>query len=473
MTKNILIIGAGRAGKLLYKDIKANHPAYRVLGFLDDNIRANKPPIIGTLADFQEISGLYAIDEIVLAVPSADGELVRRLLLANQHNQIPIKIVPRNQRIIDKSDVRYDEVRDLIPEDFLGRPFIRPNVEKLKKYYRNKVVFVTGGAGSIGSEIVRQLIDLEVRRVIVYDHSEYLVFMLEQQLKERGQLDRCSLVIGNILNTTKLDRLFKELKPDIVFHAAAYKHVHLMQENIDESLHNNVIGTKGVIDTVIANKIKLFTFISTDKVVNPTSVMGATKKLGEYYINSLRTPRTRFNVVRFGNVINSNGSALPLFERQMALHGYITVTHKRMRRFFMSIREAAQLVIESTAYSKPRSIYVLNMGELINIYEVALCLIRSKNLLPHKDVEVRITGLRKGEKLIEELYTDAESANLRKTQNSRVLSLKNQEVSPKSIEAIMKEISSLTTLPGNSPKLVRYMKKLFPSLRFPGTRKRR
>jgi FlaA1/EpsC-like NDP-sugar epimerase len=402
--KNILIVGAGAAGRLLAQDIRKNYPAYRISGFIDDKPKTKDLEVLGGIKDFDAVISKYLINEIILAIPSADGKLVRRILLANLSNRIPIKIVPRNQRIIGRSIVRYKDVRDLEPGDFLGRPFIRNNVERLKDFYTDKVIFVTGGAGSIGSEIVRQLVDLEAKKVIVYDNSEYLIFMLEQQLKETGRRHKCELIIGSILNSDKLNQVLRTYKPDFVFHAAAYKHVHLMQDNVDESVHNNVIGTKRVVDATIKNNIPVLTFISTDKVVNPTSVMGATKKLCEFYIGSLTPQKTQFNIVRFGNVINSNGSALPLFERQIMLHRYVTITHKKMERFFMSIREAAQLVIESTASGSYGHIHVLNMGELINIYEVAQALIRSKNLLPDHDVEMRITGLRKGEKMIEELY---------------------------------------------------------------------
>jgi FlaA1/EpsC-like NDP-sugar epimerase len=303
--------------------------------------------------------------------------------------------------------------------------------------------------------------------VIVYDNSEYLMFMLEQNLKESVRLHRCHLIIGSIMNEAKLNRLFKKYKPDLVFHAAAYKHVHLMQDNIDESITNNVIGTKRVVNAAINNAIKVVTFISTDKVVNPTSVMGATKKLCEFYISSLKTPHTEFNIVRFGNVINSMGSALPLFERQINLHRYVTVTHKKMERFFMSIREAAQLVVESTASGTYNHIHVLNMGELINIHDVAVSLIRSKNLIPEEDVEVRITGLRKGEKMIEELYTKEEKKNLRKIKGSRILSLKQSETCPIPIEDVIMEFEQLVTTSDDHKKVRALMKRLFPSLKLP------
>ncbi len=462
--KNILIVGAGSAGHLLSQDIRKHHPNYRISGFVDDTPNPKMGNVLGGIEDFPDIISKYLIDEIVLAIPSADGKLVRRILLANVTNRIPIKIVPRSQRIIGRSIVRYADIKDLGPDDFLGRPFIRQDIDRLKSFYAGKVVFVTGGAGSIGSEIVRQIIDLDAKKVIIYDNSEYLIFMLEQQLKETARLHRTELVIGTILNQDKLSRLFRKYKPDIVFHAAAYKHVHLMQDNIDESIQNNVIGTKCVIDAAIQNNIKVVTFISTDKVVNPTSVMGATKKLCEYYISSLKPSITQFNIVRFGNVINSRGSALPLFERQIELHRYVTVTHKKMERFFMSIREAARLVVESTASGSYSQIHVLNMGELINIYDVARSLIRSKNLIPTEDVEVRLTGLRKGEKLIEELYTKEEEKNLHKTKGSRILSLKNSEPCPFDISEIITEFDDILENGHDHNILRRRMNEIFPSL---------
>lgn len=464
--KNILIVGAGKAGRLLAKDIDQNVPDAHVIGFVDDQaLKSTSAKYLGTIDELSRISKVYKVDEIIIAIPSADGVLVRHILMKNMKSRIPIRIVPRNLRVISRSDVKYAEVKSLDAEDFLGRPFIRKNVDRLVRFYRGRTVFVTGGAGSIGSEIVRQLIDLGVKKVVVYDNSEYLIFLLEQQLKERGMRDRCELIVGNILHDNKLNNLFQKIKPDIVFHAAAYKHVHLMQDNIDEAVYNNVIGTKRVIDAALKNKIKLFTFISTDKVVNPTSIMGATKKLCEYYIQSLHSKTTRFNIVRFGNVINSNGSALPLFERQMTLHKYVTVTHKKMQRFFMSIREAASLVIESTAEGKLNSIHILNMGELINIYEVALCLIRSKDLVPEEDVELRIMGLRKGEKMIEELYTESEGGEMIKTKSGRIFSLKNHVVCPVDIMKTLAELEELVKNGGEQILLRGKMRNIFPSIK--------
>ena len=465
--RQIAIIGAGQAGRLLQRDIESNYRSYQIAGFLDDDADSNTPNLLGTIDDCQRIATTSSIDEFIIAIPSATGQAIRKILLANLNHRIPIRIVPRSQRIIGQSDVRYEEVKEIEPEDFLGRPFINTNVDRLTDFYQDKTVLVTGGAGSIGSEIVRQLLDLRVTRVIVYDNSEYLTFLLEQQLRELGQIERCSLIIGSILNAQKLNFVLAEHRPDIVFHAAAYKHVHLMQENIDEAISNNVLGTKQLVDSVSRHKIPQFTFISTDKVVNPTSVMGATKKLCEYYIDAMRDTDTTFNIVRFGNVINSNGSVLPLFERQISQHQYVTVTHKEMQRFFMSIREAAQLVIESTAAGRENAVHLLNMGELINVYDVAVSLIRSKNLLPGIDVEVRVTGLRKGEKLIEELYTEAESTNLTSTADNRMFSLQGEPLSSFDIHAAIAELGAGVANDGNGHVIRAALLRLFPSLQLP------
>lgn len=466
--KNILIIGAGNAGKLLLKDIEKNHPNCKIIGFVDDDIeKISGSKVLGKIDELSKINKIYKVDEIVVAIPSTDGKLMRKILLNNIKNRTPIKIVPRSQRIISKSEVKYEEVKDIGTNDFLGRKFVKKNIEKIKKFYKNRTVLVTGGAGSIGSEIVKQLIELEVEKVIVYDNSEYLIFNLDNALRELEAKGKYKLIIGNIINKNKFDSVVRKEKPDVIFHAAAYKHIHLMEDNADEAVLNNVIGTRNVINSAIKNKVKYFTFISTDKVVNPTSIMGSTKKICEFYIKSINSKGVKFNIVRFGNVINSNGSVLPLFERQIENYRHVTVTHKDMMRFFMSIREAAQLVIESTATGSRDSIHILNMGELLRIYEIAQCLIRSKNLVPEKDVEIKFVGLRKGEKMIEELYTDIEKKSLNETKTKNLLILKNFEKCPFDINEILKELEKMVENRSDSVKedLKKYLKKIFPSLK--------
>ncbi len=465
--KNILIIGAGIAGKLLKEDIEKNILNSKIIGFVDDQKPIDSSmKIVGKIEELSKINEIYKIDEIVIAIPSASGELIRKILLNNAGNRTPIRLVPRSQHVIGQNDVKYSDVKDFALDDFLGKPFLKQNVEKLKEFYNNKIVFITGGAGSIGSEIVHQLIDLGVKKVIVYDNSEYLTFNIDQALKERGvSKEKYKLIIGSILNREKMSRIIREEKPDFVFHAAAYKHVYLMEENIDEAILNNVIGTKNVIDAALENEIKNFIFISTDKVVNPTSIMGSTKKIAEFYIKSLDKSKTKFNIVRFGNVINSNGSVLPLFERQINERKYVTVTHKEVKRFFMSIREAAQLVITSIARDNDGEIYILDMGELINIYEIASCLIRTKNLIPEEDVKINIIGLKDGEKMIEELFTEKEMDNLVKTEIDNVFRLKNYEECPIEINKIIKNFEELLKSNSNQDKLRSYFEEIFPSLK--------
>lgn len=463
--KNILIIGAGMAGKLLEKDILENHSECKIVGFVDDEDSGKtKSKVIGKISDLSKISKIYKIDEMIIAIPSASGNLTRRILLENIKNNVPIRTVPRSQKILQSGNVHYSELQALKAGDFLGRPFVKNKIKKLQNYYRGKKVLITGGAGSIGSEIVRQLIELGAKTV-VYDSSEYGIYSLEQYLKENGIKDGHRLIIGNILNKNKLDSIIKKEKPKIIFHAAAYKHIHLMEDNVDEAILNNVIGTRNVIDTALENKIGKFTFISTDKVVNPTSIMGASKKICEFYIKSLKSQKTKFNIVRFGNVINSSGSVIPLFERQIEENKCLTVTHKKMMRFFMSISEAAQLVIESSASIFKDSIHILNMGELISIFELAQCLIRSKNMIPEDDVKIIFTGLRKGEKMIEELFTKIEEGNIVKTKSKNIFVLKNFEKCPMDVNKMVKELAEIACHYPNEKVLGKYLKEIFPSLK--------
>lgn len=466
-TKYILIIGAGIAGKLLLEDIENNIPNAKVIGFVDDQNSINsKMNLVGKINDLPEIIKTYNLDEIIVAIPSATGSLMRKIILNCLSGRTPIKLVPRTQQVIGQNDVTYSEIKDFSLEDFLGRPFLKQHVESLKKIYKDKVVFITGGAGSIGSEIVRQLIDLQIKKIIIYDNSEYLTFNLDQNLKEKGlSKDKYRLIIGNVLNRKKMSQIIAEEQPDFVFHAAAYKHVYLMEENIDEAIINNIIGTKNVVDTAIENNVKNFIFISTDKVVNPTSIMGSTKKIAEYYIKSISNSNTKFNIVRFGNVINSNGSVLPLFERQIKDNKTINVTHKKVRRFFMSIREAAQLVITSAARKGDGNIYILDMGELINIYEAALCLIRTKNLIPYEDVKINIIGLKKGEKIIEELFTKKEMTNLIKTEIDNVFQLKNYEKCPIDINKVISDLENYVKLNISQKELKSKFIEIFPTLK--------
>ncbi len=463
-SKKVIIIGAGVAGQLLAKNIGDKYPNIQVIGFADDRDDHKNDKKVWRIAELPKIIAQSDVQELIIAIPSASGEIIRNILLTVQNSTVPIKIVPRDQNIISYDKVEYSDVKDIEQEDFLGRPFIKRDIQKLKSHFRGKTVLITGGAGSIGSEIVRQLLSLDVRKVVVYDNSEFLTFNLDQSLRERGiDHKRYRLVIGSILNEKKLERVIRAEKPDVVFHAAAYKHVYLMEDNPEEAIINNLIGTKKVVDVVIKNNVKDFVFISTDKVVNPTSIMGATKKLGEFYVkHKEKDSKTKFTIVRFGNVINSNGSVLPLFDRQIRENGYVTVTHKDIRRYFMSIKEASHLVISSVSNDKGGNVYVLDMGGLINIYEVAKCLVRSKCLIPEKDIAIKFIGLKKGEKMIEELFTDEEKMNLVKTEVEEIFCLKNFGDCPHNIEEIIASFDKMVT--EDESRIKPTLKLLFPSL---------
>ena len=463
-TKHIAIVGAGSAGKLLRRDIEKSYPNTKVLGFVDDTARKSKT-LLGSISDLPRLVDIFRVDEIIIAIPSVHGQLVRRILLENSSHRVPITIVPRSQDVIRRSDVTYAMVKPIHYEDFLGRPFVKSDIAALAAMYKDKVVFVTGGAGSIGSEIVRQLLDLQARKVIIYDNSELLCFNLDQELREKGiPHRRYKIIIGSIRDAARVGYAVKHTKPDVVFHVAAFKHVYLMEENFGEAIQNNVTGTKIIAQAAIANHVPHFTFVSTDKVVNPQSIMGATKKLAEYYIQSLKQSQTKFTIVRFGNVINSQGSVLPLFERQIQHLKYVTVTNKNMKRFFMSIREAAQLVIQGTAHNSHGHIFILNMGELINIYDVARCLIRSKNLLPEEDIAITTIGMKKGEKLEEELFTPKEQAYVAKTRLPHVWRLKKTDTPPDNLQEILAKLESLAVSYPNDQKILSELKQVFPSL---------
>jgi len=465
MKKKVIIIGAGIAGRLLEADIKRNYQDCEVVGFIDDTNRP-KIKILGKIAEIEGVLDRYKVDEVVIAIPSAEGSLVRRILQINVNNRIPIRIVPREQRVIRHNDVQYKMVRDLTDEDWLGRPPLRTSIKRLENFYQNKTVLVTGGAGSIGSEIVRQLLELKVKKVVVMDNSEFLVYALEQELKEaKVKKTKFELMVGSVVDRRRTEEIIKKVKPGIVFHAAAYKHVHLMEQCVGEAIKTNVLGTKNVVDAAMQQGVGKFVQVSTDKAVNPASVMGATKKLAELYVQQRRSTVTSFSIVRFGNVINSQGSVLPMFSRQVLERREVTVTDKRMERYFMSIREAAQLVIMSATRMTQGAIYVLNMGDLISVNEVAQCVIRSHNLIPDKDVKIKVVGRRPGEKMVEELFAKDEKKLVSKTSLPNIWRLHNGVSAGKQNDDTVGHLQQLLKMTQNNARIRAYLHTLFPTLK--------
>jgi len=415
--KNLLIIGAGTAGKQVAKQILSNSKLqniYKIIGFVDDdkNIKQiKKYNILGSIKDINIVISKHEINEVIIAIPSASKDLINRIIssINGINGDITIRIVPGIYEIIN-GNFSYQEIRHVNPEDLLGREEVGFDLEKISSYYQDKTVFVTGAGGSIGSEIFIQLLQLPVKKVIAFGHGENSVHNLIQKV---GKDPRFMYVIGDIKDKVKLEYEINRFNPNIVFHAAAHKHVPLMENYPDEALKNNIIGTYNCAIASINAKVKKFVLVSTDKAVNPTSIMGASKRIAEKIILSLNKNQnnTKLILTRFGNVLGSRGSVIPLFLSQIENKQPITITHPEITRFFMSIREAARLVIKSATVNDG-NVFVLDMGKPIKILELAKNLIKISG---HNENEIPIvfTGLRPGEKMYEETLTDNE--NLRKT----------------------------------------------------------
>lgn len=415
MDKNIIIIGGGEAGIMLAHEIKASKSLdnkYNIIGFIDDNVDIKSILDIKVLGKVINIPSIVEqcsknnikIDQFIIAIPSADEKALSTILNTVLETKIKYKIVPGLFEII-KGSVSLKDIREIEISDLLGREEIGFGENLLKEFYRDKVVLVTGGAGSIGSEIIRQVITLPIKLVIALDYNENSLHSLVLSINKN---DKFSYVVANIADSVKIDKVLKEYRPDIIFHAGAHKHLPLMEKYPEEAIKNNILATNKLVNRAIKNNIKDFVFISTDKAVKPTSLMGCSKRICEIIIKSLskETHNTRFKITRFGNVLGSNGSVIPLFEKQIKSGGPITVTHPDMIRFFMSIREAARLVIKSSTLNEGL-IFALDMGKQIKIVDLAKNMIKLYGI-NSDDIEIVFTGIREGEKLYEELIMDSE-----------------------------------------------------------------
>ncbi|MCX7882281.1 MAG: polysaccharide biosynthesis protein [Brevinematales bacterium] len=402
--RRLLIIGAGSAGQSLAQEILAHRSdRYELIGFLDDNPCLREccgKPILGSLDQARDVIFRYEIDEVLVAIPSAGRQTMQRIFQALAYTPVQIKVVPGLLEIIEGS-VSLSHVRQIEPVDLLGREEVTLDTERLRPQYEGKRVLVTGGGGSIGSELVRQLLSLPIERVVAVGRGENSLYDLLQSVRD----DRLEYRIADIRDSELMRYEFTTFRPHIVFHAAAHKHVPFMEEFPYEAVMNNIIGTWHVYCASRDAGIERFVMISTDKAVNPSSVMGATKRLAELLVLSAgKDDRIRVSAVRFGNVLGSRGSVLPLFVRQIQQGGPVTITHPEMKRYFMSIREAARLVIQSATLSEG-DIHILDMGEPIAILDMAKTLIALYGHRPD-EIEIVFTGLRPGEKLTEELTED-------------------------------------------------------------------
>lgn len=421
---NCMIVGAGAAGNAILKEIETSHYLnMHVACVIDDNPGCHGKylrgvPIVGGRDSITACVGKYDIDEIIIAIPSASRVSLRPILDICKETGCKLRILPGMYQLIS-GDVNVSQLREVQIEDLLGRDPIEVNVDDIIEYVWKKVVLVTGGGGSIGSELCRQIAQHGPRQLIVFDIYENNAYELQQELKNKYPELNLVVLIGSVRNTARVEDVFRTYRPQIVYHAAAHKHVPLMEDSPREAIKNNVFGTLKVARAADRYGAKRFVMISTDKAVNPTNIMGASKRICEMIIqNQNRKSKTEFVAVRFGNVLGSNGSVIPLFKKQIAAGGPVTVTDPHMVRYFMTIPEAVALVLQAGAYAKGGEIFVLDMGEPMNILELAQNLIKLSGLRVDEDIRIEIIGLRPGEKMYEELLMKEEG--LQETANKMI-----------------------------------------------------
>lgn len=408
--KNVLIVGAGNAGYLIAQDIIQSGDPRKIVGFVDDDPdkqgkRLGGFKVLGDRYAIAELVDVYEVEEILIAIPSLHPEQLQEIANICSVSGCKVQILPEFLRSLSAGALGVKELRPLNIEDLLGRENVELDVKEIGKYLTGKIVLVTGAGGSIGSEICRQVLRFQPEQILLLGRGENSIYEIHQELKNKCNEEQLLPLIVNITDRDKLENVFQEFHPQVVFHAAAHKHVPLMEHQPEEAIYNNVFGSYNVGDLAGRYHCERLVLISTDKAVNPTSVMGATKRVTEMVMQALnlRYPETKYVAVRFGNVLGSRGSVVPLFKKQIAAGGPLTVTDPEMKRYFMTIPEASKLVLSAAALGDGGEVFVLNMGEPVKIVDLARNMIRLSGLVPDKDIQIKFTGLRPGEKLFEEL----------------------------------------------------------------------
>lgn len=466
---NIMIIGAGEATNVLMREIANSRylDNSKVVAIIDDDpqkigkfIRGVK--VVGNRNNIKEYARYYEVDEIIFAIPSASTKTKREILNICKETPCSLKIIPGVYQMMD-GEINVKDIRNVDVTDLLGRDPINVDLESIMGYVSGKTVLVTGGGGSIGSELCRQLVKHGLKRLVIFDIYENSAYDIQQELKRDYPYADVVTLIGSVRNTSRLEWIFDNYRPDIVYHAAAHKHVPLMEDSPNEAVKNNVIGTLNVARMADKYNVKRFVMISTDKAVNPTNVMGATKRICEMIIQYFNEKSaTEFVAVRFGNVLGSNGSVIPLFKKQIEAGGPVTVTHPDIIRYFMTIPEAVSLVIQAGAYAKGGEIFILDMGDPVKIDDLAKNLIRLSGYTLGIDMEIKYTGLRPGEKLYEELLMDEEG--LQDTANKLIHIGKPIEFDKEGFEDKLETIKEIAY--SESEKDVReYIKEMVPTYR--------
>ena len=422
--KKVILVGAGASGAMILKEIRNNKDLkLKPVAFIDDNPEKlgniiNGIQVVGNRNNIVSVVDEYNIDEIIITMPSAKLKDRKEILHQCKNIKVRTRILPGIYELID-SKVNVEDIRDVQIEDLLGRDVVKLDIDGISEFIKSKVVMVTGGGGCIGSELCRQIIEFKPKELVAIDIYENNLFDLQQELLHNGINIKFTPIIASVRDKDRMDEIMKCKKPSIIFHAAAHKHVPLMEDNPKAAIKNNIFGTLNIVQAADKHGVGKFVLISTDKAVNPTSVMGATKRIAEMIIQSYNSiSKTDYVAVRFGNVLGSSGSVIPLFKKQIAKGGPVTVTDERIIRYFMTIREACNLVLDAGAMARGGEIFVLNMGEPVKIIDLARDLIRLSGFEPDVDIPIKIIGLRPGEKMYEELLVDSNTMD--KTKNEEI-----------------------------------------------------
>lgn len=442
--RKVVIFGAGAAGEQLLRDLRRNHPnRYNIVAFLDDDPdkigrQIHRVPVVASPDVLQDLIFRWDIDLVLIAVPSADEKQMQRLVTICESSGVEFRTLPGAHELVS-GRVQLADLREVRIDDLLGRDPVKLDWHRIKHSLCDKTVLVTGAGGSIGSELCRQLAAVCSAHLVLFDQSEYNLYRVQEEMHERFPDTKVTAVLGDICDAAATHHVFDRFRPAAVFHAAAYKHVPLLEGQVREAIKNNAIGTRNIADLAHAYKAEKFVLISTDKAVNPTSLMGACKRVAEIYCQQLAAQsKTKFITVRFGNVLGSAGSVVPKFQKQIRKGGPVTVTHPEMTRYFMTITEATQLILEASAMGADGRIYVLEMGKPVLISELAEKLIRLSGKEPHDEIQIVYTGLRPGEKLHEELFHDEES--LTDTDYEKIQLAATRFVEPELVQQVFNRI---------------------------------
>lgn len=464
--KRVLIVGAGSTGEMVVREmLNANKRIYQPIGFIDDNpnklnSRIHGIKVLGNIADIKDIITNCNIEEIIIAMPSASGKAIRDLISKCEKTEVKIKTVPELHKILT-GEITIKQIRETKVEDLLGRKTVNINTNDISNFIKDKVVLITGAAGTIGSELSRQIAKFDPKKIILYDLNENDIYFLEMELKANYPYLKFTIIIGDIKDIGLLKNTFSKYRPQIVFHSAAHKHVPLMEENPIAAVKNNIMGTRNLIYASEHYRVEKFVMVSTDKAVNPTSAMGASKRIAEMMIQTkAKTARTKFMAVRFGNVIGSSGSVVPIFRQQIERGKALTVTHPEVKRFFMTAGEAASLVMQAGAIGKSGEILILDMGEQIKILDLAKNLITLSGLELDKDVEIKFVGLRPGEKMQEEMLLDIE--NDKATKHDKIYIAQPNNFDSIKLRKDIKILEKLSSIM-DEDKIIAKIKEMVPS----------